>query len=235
MEKKAPEKGHTQNFLVSQAFFTWNSKKIGKHFWGGGGPPKFFLAPALALPKTATDLNLLCCNVIYKFSCSGCNATYYGKTSRNLLILIILFIIFMILLLQVILPQRSENENKDILHRKDSEEEDLPPWLAKEIEDADYIPIPNTKHEFSVKSVAKDEKPKGIRSFNTMSTYDDSDRNGKFENAGLILKIEELEKLNQGLMRKIEEQEETIKTLRKQNEIYAESNRKLLELSSNTD
>ena len=23
-------------------------------------------------------------NVIYKYSCSGCNATYYGKTARNL-------------------------------------------------------------------------------------------------------------------------------------------------------
>ena len=27
---------------------------------------------------------LLCSNVIYKYSCSGCNTTYYGKTSRNL-------------------------------------------------------------------------------------------------------------------------------------------------------
>ena len=30
--------------------------------------------------------SLLCANVIYKFTCSGCSATYYGKTSRNLLI-----------------------------------------------------------------------------------------------------------------------------------------------------
>ena len=29
---------------------------------------------------------LVCSNVIYKFSCSGCNASYYGKTKRNLLI-----------------------------------------------------------------------------------------------------------------------------------------------------
>ena len=29
---------------------------------------------------------LLCSNVIYKFTCNGCSATYYGKTSRNLLI-----------------------------------------------------------------------------------------------------------------------------------------------------
>ena len=29
---------------------------------------------------------LVCSNVVYKFSCSGCNATYYGKTNRNLLI-----------------------------------------------------------------------------------------------------------------------------------------------------
>ena len=29
---------------------------------------------------------LVCSNVIYKYSCSGCNATYYGKTSRNLTI-----------------------------------------------------------------------------------------------------------------------------------------------------
>ena len=29
---------------------------------------------------------LVCSNVIYKFSCSGCNAFYYGKTNRNLLI-----------------------------------------------------------------------------------------------------------------------------------------------------
>ena len=29
---------------------------------------------------------LVCSNVIYKFSCSGCNASYYGKTNRNLLI-----------------------------------------------------------------------------------------------------------------------------------------------------
>ena len=27
---------------------------------------------------------LVCSNVIYKHSCSGCNATYYGRTSRNL-------------------------------------------------------------------------------------------------------------------------------------------------------
>ena len=25
-------------------------------------------------------------NVVYKFTCSGCSATYYGKTSRNLLV-----------------------------------------------------------------------------------------------------------------------------------------------------
>ena len=29
---------------------------------------------------------LVCSNVVYKFSCSGCNATYYRKTNRNLLI-----------------------------------------------------------------------------------------------------------------------------------------------------
>ena len=28
--------------------------------------------------------SLVCSNVIYKYSCSGCSATYYGKTSRNL-------------------------------------------------------------------------------------------------------------------------------------------------------
>ena len=27
---------------------------------------------------------LLCSNVIYKYTCSSCNASYYGKTSRNL-------------------------------------------------------------------------------------------------------------------------------------------------------
>ena len=27
---------------------------------------------------------LLCSNIIYSYSCSGCNAAYYGKTSRNL-------------------------------------------------------------------------------------------------------------------------------------------------------
>ena len=27
---------------------------------------------------------LVCSNVNYKYTCSGCNATYYGKTSRNL-------------------------------------------------------------------------------------------------------------------------------------------------------
>ena len=30
--------------------------------------------------------SLLCSSVLYKFSCSGCNATYYGKNSMNLLI-----------------------------------------------------------------------------------------------------------------------------------------------------
>ena len=27
---------------------------------------------------------LLCSSIIYKYSCSGCSTTYYGKTSRNL-------------------------------------------------------------------------------------------------------------------------------------------------------
>ena len=27
---------------------------------------------------------LVCSNIIYKYLCSGCSATYYGKTSRNL-------------------------------------------------------------------------------------------------------------------------------------------------------
>ena len=141
----------------------------------------------------------------------------------------------MIPLLQVILSQGSEDENRKILRSNESEEEDLPPWLAKEIEDADYIPIPKTEDEFNVKSVTREENPKPIRNFNTMSTYDDSDKNDKFGNAALILKVEELEKLNQDLMKKIEEQEEIIKILRRQNEVYAESNRKLLELSSITD
>ena len=30
--------------------------------------------------------SLLCSNVIYKYSCNDCNATCYGKASRNLLI-----------------------------------------------------------------------------------------------------------------------------------------------------
>ena len=30
-------------------------------------------------------LPLVCFDIIYKFSCSGCNATYYGKTIRFLL------------------------------------------------------------------------------------------------------------------------------------------------------
>ena len=28
----------------------------------------------------------MCSNVVYKFSCSGCNAAYYGKPTRNLLV-----------------------------------------------------------------------------------------------------------------------------------------------------
>ena len=30
--------------------------------------------------------SLVCSNVVYKFTCSGCNANYYCKTNRNLLI-----------------------------------------------------------------------------------------------------------------------------------------------------
>ena len=30
--------------------------------------------------------NLMCSNVIYKYTCSGCDATYYGKTKRHLIV-----------------------------------------------------------------------------------------------------------------------------------------------------
>ena len=30
--------------------------------------------------------NLMCSNVIYKYTCSGCDATYYGKTNRHLIV-----------------------------------------------------------------------------------------------------------------------------------------------------
>ena len=73
-----------------------------------------------------------------------------------------------------------------------------------------------------------------IRNFNTLSTLDDSEGSAGGENSSLVLRIAELEKVNQNLMKKIKEHEETIRALRKQNEIYAESNRKLFELSSSS-
>lgn len=114
--------------------------------------------------------------------------------------------------------------------------EDLPPWLAKEMEDADFIPMPDDVDESSMKTawIKGNSKTKplsnttssiyGVHSTTKMSSLD----------ANLILRIKELEEMNDVLLKKVREQEETIKSLRKQNEVYVESNKKLLELSIKT-
>ena len=117
----------------------------------------------------------------------------------------------------------------------DSDNEDLPPWLAKEFEDADYIPVPEHKNEVKVKSAWSRENERSNKNFKSLSTYNDSVLNELSEKSNLMMKIKELERTNQSLMLKVEEQEERIKSLKKQNLIYAESNRKLLELSNKSN
>ena len=61
-------------------------KRIQDHY------PNFKLQFVFKSPKCFSSLfknkdifpPLLCSNVIYKYSCSGCSVTYYGKTCRNL-------------------------------------------------------------------------------------------------------------------------------------------------------
>ena len=58
----------------------------------GGSYPNVKLQFVYKSPKRLSSIfkikdllpSLVCSNVIYKYSCSGCSATYYGKTSRNL-------------------------------------------------------------------------------------------------------------------------------------------------------
>ena len=133
--------------------------------------------------------------------------------------------------MQVIHSKGDDEENEKSILNTASEEEELPPWLSKELREGDYIPMPEKENGGCAASKCAKSQVTPIRGSTTLSTCD---KYQKLENSDLLLKIEKLERVNQALTKKIEEQEDVIKALRKQNEIYAENNRKLFELSSKT-
>ena len=145
--------------------------------------------------------------------------------------LIIQLLVIGELYLQVIHSKGDEDENQTpLLSKASEEEEELPPWLSKELREGDFIPMPENEDGGCVSSKCTKNQVTPIR----YSTTSSCDNYQKLENSDLLLMVEKLERANQALTKKIEEQEDVIRALRKQNEIYAENNKKLFKLSSKT-
>ena len=114
------------------------------------------------------------------------------------------------------------------LTQTDADEEVLPPWLAQELEDGDVIPMPDgnqsTGNTNKMNGSSDDVKSRVNDAASITKGSGESDVTSRY-------RIKELEAQNLELMRKVKEQDAMIKALKKQNEIYAESNKRLLALS----
>ena len=102
----------------------------------------------------------------------------------------------------------------------------VPPWLAKELEEAEYIPQAGalTSSDKSQQD-CHDGRKDTSSTHDLISTTSDSD---DFNVEYMKIKIKRLEKENEELQKTVKEQETIIRSLQKEKELYAESNKKLL-------